>query len=505
MGRCRPVVIIQFGREGASTTLSWSSRGAESVSIDPGIGTVDANGSMTVAPLQTTTYTITGTKGGLTISASITVTVIDSTTMPTVTISATPETIARGESAILFWSATNVATVILDNTIGTIPMSGNLSVSPMETTTYTVTAANEGGTNMASITVTVTDPLPIVELTVKPAQILTGESTTLNWNTTYADTLSIDQDLGTVEPNGTMTVYPLQTTTYTITATASATATVTHPITLRITVPLDGAGISDTSVTVRGTIAHTKGIETGLRVNGMPVVIEGDQFTANHVPLAQGENTITATDASGLTLSDSITVDAKMPENYIHLSASPVSGTSPFETTLRIDSSFVIASSQITYFGPDDVTYLDESIDEIRVQVTTEGMHTFAIEATDSEGNVYKDEVCIQVVDRAALDALLQDKWTKMKTALMAGDVQGALEYHHEDARERYAAIYIALGGNLAMQAGQIQDISWICYVNGLAKYRIRQSHEINGQIVTITYYIYFSRDENGLWLIERY
>ena len=168
----------------------------------------------------------------------------------------------------------------------------------MQTTTYTVTAANEGGTSTASVTITVTDPLPIVELTVEPAQIMTGESATLIWNTTYADTLSIDQDLGTVEPNGTMTVYPLQTTTYTITATgsggtatASATATVTHPITLRITEPLDGAGISDTSVTVRGTIAHTKGIETGLRVNGMPVVIEGDQFTANHVPLAQGENT----------------------------------------------------------------------------------------------------------------------------------------------------------------------------------------------------------------------
>jgi hypothetical protein len=55
------------------------------------------------------------------------------------------------------------------------------------------------------------------------------------------------------------------------------------------------------------------------------------------------------------------------------------------------------------------------------------------------------------------------------------------------------------------MLATQMQDISWICYVNGLAKYRIRQNHEISGQVVTITYYIYFSRDENGLWLIERY
>ncbi|BBO72201.1 hypothetical protein DSCA_61310 [Desulfosarcina alkanivorans] len=252
---------------------------------------------------------------------------------------------------------------------------------------------------------------------------------------------------------------------------------------------------------------HAEGLETGLMVNSLPAMIDGDQFTVNHVPLIQGENIITAaaTDASGLTLSDSITVNAEMPEDYIRLTASPVSGTSPFETTLRIDSSFAVASVQMTYFGPDDVTYLDESMDEIRLEVTTEGIHTFEIEATDSEGNVYTDEISIEVVDRAALDDLLQDKWTNMKAALMAGDVDGALEYHHEDARERYAAIYNALGDDLATLVGRMQNISWINYVNGVAKYRIRQNHEINGQVVTITYYIYFSRDKNGLWLIERY
>ena len=92
-----------------------------------------------------------------------------------------------------------------------------------------------------------------------------------------------------------------------------------------------------------------------------------------------------------------------------------------------------------------------------------------------------------------------------MKTALIAGDVDGALEYHHENQRERYAAIYNAIGSGLENLAGQMQDIFWISYVNGLAKYRIRQNHEISGQVVTITYYIYFSRDKNGLWLIERY
>jgi hypothetical protein len=50
-----------------------------------------------------------------------------------------------------------------------------------------------------------------------------------------------------------------------------------------------------------------------------------------------------------------------------------------------------------------------------------------------------------------------------------------------------------------------MQAISWICYVDGTAKYRIRQDHEIDGEVVTVTYYIYFSRGDSGLWLIERY
>jgi hypothetical protein len=342
---------------------------------------------------------------------------------------------------------------------------------------------------------------------------MTGESTTLIWNTTYADTLSIDQDLGTVEPDGTMTVYPLQTTTYTITATgsggtatASATATVTHPITLRITEPLDGAGISDTSVTVRGTIAHTKGIETGLRVNGMPVVIEGDQFTANHVSLAQGENTITATatDASGLTLSDSITVDANMPENYIHLSASPVSGTSPFETTLRIDSSFAIASSQITYFGPDDVTYLDESIDEIRVQVTTEGMHTFAIEATDSEGNVYADEVTVQVVDKELIDELLMDNWKAMREALVNGGIEKAVTFFTPNRQAAYEEFFQLLPNDRANAVIPRADkMELVEVLEGKVRYVTEIDIVVNGVTAKAASFVIFAQDDNGLWKIS--
>jgi hypothetical protein len=149
--------------------------------------------------------------------------------------------------------------------------------------------------------------------------------------------------------------------------------------------------------------------------------------------------------------------------------------------------------------GPAEVTFLDLTIDEARLEIATSGVYTFSVEVIDQEGETYTDSVSVEVVNAAALDGLLRDKWAGMKAALMAGDVQGALAYHHEYARKRYGAIYNALGDALPALIGQMQAISWICYVDGTVKYRIRQDHEIDGEVVTVTYYIYFSRGENGL------
>ena len=493
-----------------SQTTFTADAGGYGLPIGPGVYTVAAtlsDGRVATKPV---------TMEDQNIKIDFTLADFETDPAPKLSVSMESGMIYRGQTIQFSWASEHAQGVSIDQDIGAVPTSGAIEVAPVEDTVYTITAVNEHGSTSRTISITFTDadPPPIVQLTVNPGEIPAGDNATLSWTSTYADTLSIDQDIGVIEPSGTMTVYPLQTTMYTITATgsggtttASAVVTVNHPITLQITEPLDGAVISDTAVTVRGTIAHANGLETGLMVNGVATIIVGGQFTANHVPLVQGDNTITATatDTSGLTLSDSITVDAEMPENYIRLTATPVSGTSPFETTLRIDSSFAIASCQLTNFGPDDPTYSDVSLDERKAQVTTEGVHDFSVEVTDSEGNIYTDEVSVEVVDEEALDALLQDKWTKMKTALMAGDIGGALEFHHEHQREKYEGIYNALGSDLITLAGQMQDISWISYVNGLAKYKIQQDHEIDNQVVTITYYIYFSRDANGLWLIESY
>lgn len=60
---------------GQSSTLSWQTTDATTVTIDNGIGTVAASGSQSVTPTASTTYNLSATGPDGTVSASATVTV----------------------------------------------------------------------------------------------------------------------------------------------------------------------------------------------------------------------------------------------------------------------------------------------------------------------------------------------------------------------------------------------------------------------------------------------
>ncbi len=60
-----------------------------------------------------------------------------------------------------------------------------------------------------------------VDISADPENIQTGESSTLTWNSTGANTCVIEPDIGTVDVNGSMQVSPDATTSYTITATGN--------------------------------------------------------------------------------------------------------------------------------------------------------------------------------------------------------------------------------------------------------------------------------------------
>jgi YD repeat-containing protein len=165
---------------------------------------------------------------------------------PTVSLSAAPASIQSGSSSTLSWSSTNAISCTIDQGIGAVtpPENGSIQVSPTQTTFYQITATGPGGTTTANATVTVTAaPAPTVSISAYPESIQSGASSTLTWSSTDATECSINQGIGTVDPSGSRTVSPTETTTYTITATgaggtitASAIVTVLPPAEFVVTV-----------------------------------------------------------------------------------------------------------------------------------------------------------------------------------------------------------------------------------------------------------------------------
>jgi RHS repeat-associated protein len=204
---------------GESSALSWNVIDADTIRIDPGIGSVDPNGSYEVFPTETTTYTLTAVGAGGTTTESVTVSV--NIPLPTVSISADPEAILLGESSILTWNSTHADTCVIEPNIGSVDVNASMSISPPETTTYTITVTGPGGTASADVTIFVTDlnAPPTVTMTPASASIPQDESITLTWNSQRGQSAFIDNGVGSAPLNGSTTVSPDHTTIYTITVT----------------------------------------------------------------------------------------------------------------------------------------------------------------------------------------------------------------------------------------------------------------------------------------------
>jgi hypothetical protein len=228
----------------ATFTLAWSTTNpTTTLSIDHGVGAVSQSGSTNLpSPATTTIYTITATtpiQGGNDVATKTVTVYVDAP--PAVSITANDTTVLSGANVTLNWVVDGATSLTLNP--GNINVFGQTSrvVNPTATTTYTLTAGNSTGSTDQSVTVTVGVPPPINSFVVADPNPLYGAETSLNWNVSNATSLSIDQNIGPVPgPTGSVSIAPLQSTTYTLTAindfgTATATATVNQPTPIGVT------------------------------------------------------------------------------------------------------------------------------------------------------------------------------------------------------------------------------------------------------------------------------
>ena len=122
--------------------------------------------------------------------------------------SASSTQINCGQSSTLNWSANDAVRANI-SAVGDVQPTGNQSVSPHATTTYTLTEVGPGGTASSTATVNVNTVVQAT-LAANPTElhyrkigdkVKVQDSTTLTWTTSNADNVNIDP-LGKVDLNG---------------------------------------------------------------------------------------------------------------------------------------------------------------------------------------------------------------------------------------------------------------------------------------------------------------
>ncbi len=213
---------------------------------------------------------------------------------PTVSISASPASIASGSSSTLTVAAANATAVKVTGSDGSSytlsATGGTQAVTPAATATYTATATGAGGNATAKATVTVTAPAAAtVTIKADPASISSGTASVLTVTATNATAVTVtgsDSTSYTLAANGgTQSVSPKATTIYTATATgtggnATATATVTVTSASAATVAI---AASPTSIT-----AGSESTLTVTATRATAVAVSGSDGTNYNFPSANG-------------------------------------------------------------------------------------------------------------------------------------------------------------------------------------------------------------------------
>ena len=183
---------------------------------------------------------------------------------PTAALEASTEQLNCGDVSKLKWISSDAPQVEI-SPVGTVAASGEQSVQPKHTTTYTLKAVGPGGTADSSVTVDVNTAVQ-ADLQLSPSiiqykrvgdKVVEDDSAALSWSASNASAVAIDS-LGGVENSGSrnLTVAPQKTdpgqvdekVSYTLKATNDCGGTQTQTVALRIMGSIEPSALSMRSV-----------------------------------------------------------------------------------------------------------------------------------------------------------------------------------------------------------------------------------------------------------------
>ncbi len=267
---------------------------------------------------------------------------------------------------------------------------------------------------------------------------------------------------------------------------------------VRITEPLDGATVAEGPLLVRGVVEGAGG-DVGVTVNGVPAAVSGGTWAAM-VGVGSETTGLTATARTLAGATAQHTVGLRVvaaPEGPFALEATPAAGMAPLIVSFTLRGGDV-TQVELDADGDGLADLTAPTLDGWTFTYTRPGLYIARATVTDATGARNVILAPVEVLDPAAVDALLLARWAALRAALARGDVEGAVSIVADGARDRYRRAFNDLGPDLPAVAARLRDLVFVGNDGTLAEYATTLDRDGG----TFVHFVYFMRDHDGLWKI---
>ena len=223
---CAPVAEPAEVRPGESVLLSWDCPAAAKVRLEPGGLILGGKGRVTLRPTYTTTYRIFDARGGGAELGAVEIRIVPGLPLGeparVCSFDASSKAVLPGEPVVLRWECTGSAKVRLEP--GGLELDGKseVTITPLESTRYILTATNAAGGSSRSLDVAVVKrpeqlpPALVCTFTADKQVVQPGEQVELRWQCQGEARVRLEPGGLELDGQSSVVVVPEATTVYTL-------------------------------------------------------------------------------------------------------------------------------------------------------------------------------------------------------------------------------------------------------------------------------------------------
>jgi hypothetical protein len=173
----------------------------------------------------------------------------------------------------------------------------------------------------------------------------------------------------------------------------------------------------------------------------------------------------------------------------------------PLTTSFSLIGGPVPARIELDFDGDGQADFVGPTLDGQTFTYSTPGLFFPKVRVIDDQGAAFTATGLVQVLDPAALEPLLQARWSGLRDALSRGDVPAAVTLFAGASRDAYRDQLTSLAGVgvLPQVAADLGAITPVKVLDRAAEYELRAVQR--GTLYS--FHVLFVIDTDGIWRLR--